>query len=59
MARRGKEEGIPVTLLTMSAGHVSYYERFGFKTRGYMEVELSGELTKWWAMSTEEAPAKA
>ncbi|BEI86467.1 hypothetical protein CcaverHIS002_0607540 [Cutaneotrichosporon cavernicola] len=53
MVARGKAMGIPVSLLTMTEGHVKYYKKFGFKTRAYTEVEVGGELTRWWAMSTD------
>ncbi|CAK9782644.1 unnamed protein product [Cutaneotrichosporon oleaginosum] len=53
MVARGRAMRTPVSLLTMTEGHVKYYQRFGFKTRAYTEVEVGGVLTRWWAMSTD------
>ncbi|GMK55474.1 hypothetical protein CspeluHIS016_0205300 [Cutaneotrichosporon spelunceum] len=53
---RAAAEGVPVCLLTMTEENEALYRRLGFVSHAYLEAEIRGVPTRWWAMKTVPAP---
>ncbi|BEI85422.1 hypothetical protein CcaverHIS002_0508230 [Cutaneotrichosporon cavernicola] len=50
---RARAEGLPVCLLTMTEKNEALYRHLGFTSHAYLEDDIRGIHTRWWAMKTD------
>ncbi|CAK9781055.1 hypothetical protein CC85DRAFT_310592 [Cutaneotrichosporon oleaginosum] len=50
---KARAEGVPVCLLTMTEKNEALYRHLGFMSHAYLEDEIRGIHTRWWAMKTD------